>query len=129
MIKNLTCQDIKLTIEDYDCNAKDNYKVEVKFKSNFIRELIIKLIMIKELNEKFNNIILNEREQEMLLCLSKRKCNNEIAKQMNISVNTVKVHLHKLFCKLCVKDRNQAVIKALKYGLVNIDDIDNIGKE
>lgn len=86
------------------------------------------LLMIKNANGNFNNISLNEREQEILLCLSKRKRNNEIAKQLNISVNTVKVHIHKLFCKLCVKDRNQAVIKALKCGFVNIDDIDNSNK-
>lgn len=39
MFKNLTTQDIKLTMEDYDCKSCDDYKVEVIFKSNFIREL------------------------------------------------------------------------------------------
>lgn len=48
------------------------------------------------------------------------KCNLEIAGALTISESTVKYHLNNIFSKLGVSDRTQAVLEALKQGLVSI---------
>lgn len=54
----------------------------------------------------------SEREQQMLLFLSKGYTNKEIANSLNISLNTVKSHLKTLYEKLDVTNRTQAVSEA-----------------
>ena len=49
------------------------------------------------------------RELELLVFLSKGYTNQEIADSLSISTNTVKTHLKKLFVKLDVSNRTQAV--------------------
>jgi DNA-binding NarL/FixJ family response regulator len=44
--------------------------------------------------------------------------NEDIATQLYISVATVKAHLSAIFNKLGVTSRTQAIIRALKMGLV-----------
>jgi len=60
-----------------------------------------------------NNInisILTKRQNEVLTLLSEGKCNKEIAKFLNISENTVKVHLSIIYRILNVNSRVNAVI-------------------
>lgn len=61
---------------------------------------------------------LTEREQEVLHWLVQGASNEEIAAHLYISVATVKAHLTAIFNKLGVTSRTQAIIKALKMGLV-----------
>ena len=44
--------------------------------------------------------------------------NFEIAKNLNISENTVKKHISNIFIKINVKDRTQAIIYAYESGLI-----------
>ena len=60
--------------------------------------------------------ILTEREQDVFKELSKGTTNNEIAKTLFISVNTVKTHLKNIYGKLNVKNRTQAVKKVNNMG-------------
>ncbi|MFJ7936304.1 response regulator [Sporosarcina sp. NPDC096371] len=62
--------------------------------------------------------ILSDREKEVLLELVKGLSNNEIAEALFISDNTVKIHVNKIFKKLNVKSRTQAVIYAVRNQLV-----------
>ena len=62
---------------------------------------------------------LTDREQEVLHWLVQGASNDEIATQLYISVATVKAHLTAIFNKLEVTSRTQAIIRALKMGLVN----------
>ena len=55
---------------------------------------------------------LTDREMEILLILSKRLSNHEIAERLFISVETVKRHLSNIYQKLDVKTRKQALVKA-----------------
>lgn len=55
---------------------------------------------------------LTDRENEMLQLLSKGLLYKEIADQMNISVNTVKQHIHNIYEKLHVQNRTEAINKA-----------------
>lgn len=62
---------------------------------------------------------LTEREQEVLGLLVKGKSNTEIASELIVSVHTAKAHVCSILQKLCVDDRVQAAVKAIKEGLVD----------
>jgi DNA-binding NarL/FixJ family response regulator len=61
---------------------------------------------------------LTERELEVLQLIVDGHNNKAIARKLYITVNTVKTHIRKIFQKLCVNDRTQAAIQALRVGLV-----------
>lgn len=63
-------------------------------------------------------IPLTEREQEVLKHLVMGKSNTEIAKELIVSVHTAKAHVCSILQKMCVNDRVQAAVKAVKEGLV-----------
>jgi len=52
---------------------------------------------------------LTERERDLLAALSQGLTNKELARDLDISVNTVKFHLRNLFEKLSVANRAQAI--------------------
>ncbi|MGG0646047.1 response regulator transcription factor [Bacillus mycoides] len=64
---------------------------------------------------------LTEREKEILFELVKGLSNKEIAEALYISDKTVKIHINKIFKKLNVKSRSQAVIYAVRNQLVPLD--------
>ncbi|MCP6758855.1 MAG: response regulator transcription factor [Fischerella sp. CENA71] len=63
---------------------------------------------------------LSEREREVLTHLVKGMSNQQISKALSISDGTVKFHVNHILSKLGVRDRTQAVIEALKRGLVSL---------
>jgi DNA-binding CsgD family transcriptional regulator len=63
------------------------------------------------------NTQLTEREEEILLLLATGKNNKEIAGQLFISSNTVKVHLRNIFTKIGVASRTEAAVYAIHKGL------------
>jgi len=58
--------------------------------------------------------LLTQREREILSLMAKGHNNQEIAAWLNITVGTVRVHVHAVLQKLNVRDRTQAVILALQ---------------
>ena len=56
---------------------------------------------------------LSHRENEILKLLSKGLLYKEIADQLGISTNTVRQHIHKIYEKLHVQNRTEAINKAL----------------
>jgi DNA-binding NarL/FixJ family response regulator len=61
---------------------------------------------------------LSERENDVLYWLVQGASNDEVAKQLYISVATVKAHLTNIFLKLQVTSRTQAIVAAIKMNLV-----------
>jgi DNA-binding NarL/FixJ family response regulator len=57
---------------------------------------------------------LTKREQEILSCLAKGFKYQEIADQLFISIETVRSHLHRIYEKLHVRSRTEAVVKYLR---------------
>jgi DNA-binding NarL/FixJ family response regulator len=62
---------------------------------------------------------LTDREIEVLQEVVKGVHNKEIADSLNISENTVKIHLHNILEKLHLHNRTQVAVHAVREGLVN----------
>lgn len=60
------------------------------------------------------NYNLTDREKEVLEYICEGLNNGEISKILDVSVNTVKVHVSSIIQKLGVEDRTQVVVKAFK---------------
>jgi NarL family two-component system response regulator LiaR len=64
---------------------------------------------------------LTERETEVLRLLAQGCANKDIANRLQIVEDTVKVHVRHILAKLGVQSRTQAVLYALRLGLVSVD--------
>src|SRR3712207_4768440 len=60
---------------------------------------------------------LTEREEEILNLVARGKSNQEISRQLFVSLKTVRNHVSNILLKLQVADRTQAVIRARESGL------------
>jgi two-component system response regulator DegU len=71
---------------------------------------------------KQNGVVerLSEREIEVLKEVALGQNNREIAEALVVSEETVRTHLKSAFRKLSVNDRTQAVVVALKQGIISI---------
>lgn len=74
--------------------------------------------LLSDGNGAENIIPLTDREKEVLKHLVSGKSNTEIAKELIVSVHTAKAHVCSILQKMCVNDRVQAAVKAVKEGLV-----------
>ncbi len=77
--------------------------------------------LVSSANVKDN---LTEREMEVLRLLAHGRTNREIAEDLMVSAETVKTHVGNVLAKLHRAHRTQAVIHALKQGLISLDEID-----
>ena len=68
-------------------------------------------------------MILTERERNVLFYLAQGYKNNEIGKELHISVHTVKAHLETIYEKLGVVNRVQAVIRALQLHCIDVAEL------
>ncbi|OCQ89064.1 DNA-binding response regulator [Nostoc sp. MBR 210] len=73
-----------------------------------------------KLAERVGILQLSSRELEVIRLMSTGKTNQEIAAVLQISEGTVKYHVNHILSKLGVSDRIQAVITALKRGIVTL---------
>ena len=81
--------------------------------------------MLQELSQGGKpEVVLSEREQEVLRQLVIGRTNREIAEAMLVSPETVKTHVGNILAKLHLSHRTQAVIYALKSGIISLDDIE-----
>lgn len=64
---------------------------------------------------------LSPREMEVLKLLAKGLSNKEIAAQLGLVVGTIKIYVANIFSKLGVSDRTQALVTAVKRGIIDIE--------
>ncbi|MGQ9828464.1 MAG: response regulator transcription factor, partial [Roseiflexus sp.] len=67
-----------------------------------------------------NESPISEREREILRLVATGATNQQIAFALNISTNTVKVHLRNIFAKIGVQSRTEATIYAIRTGIVTV---------
>lgn len=67
---------------------------------------------------------LTPREQEVLRQLALGRSNRQIAETLIVGEETIKTHVGNILAKLHLAHRTQAMIYALKQGLVSVDDLD-----
>lgn len=62
--------------------------------------------------------ILSLRERQVLTCLAEGQSNKLIARELDLTDNTVKFHLKNIYLKLSVSRRGEAVFEARRKGLI-----------
>lgn len=123
-MENVKSGNIKITFID-DTNI-EKYKEHFIYKDDCLVEIFIKKSCLNNIIQSDKNEffvpeeILSSREMEVLKYLSEGLNNHQIAKELNISVHTAKAHIHNIFEKLSVKDRTNAVVKAIQHKLIKI---------
>jgi two-component system, NarL family, response regulator LiaR len=68
---------------------------------------------------------LTSRELDVLRHLALGRSNRDIAAALDIGDETVKTHVARLLSKLGVENRAQAIVQALKRGLVGLEELDS----
>jgi len=67
------------------------------------------------------DISLSDRELEVLRLLAMGLSNADISRRLYLSEGTIRNYMSGIFSKLNVSDRTQAVVIALREGLVNLN--------
>jgi DNA-binding CsgD family transcriptional regulator len=67
-----------------------------------------------------SDLQISDREREILRLVATGATNQQIAQQLHISPNTVKVHLRNIFGKIGVASRTEATLYAVRTGLVQV---------
>ena len=73
-----------------------------------------------KLAERMSNTQLSDRELEVVRLMVAGKNTQEISAALCIAESTVKFHVNNILSKLGVSDRTQAIVAALKRGIVSI---------
>lgn len=64
---------------------------------------------------------LSSRELEVLTFVAKGLSNKEIGSELHVVEGTIKVHLKNILAKLNVNDRTQAILVAVKRGIIHLE--------
>lgn len=70
--------------------------------------------------ERAPEVVLTEREEDVLRLVVKGYSYKEIADRLGLSVHTVTSHIQHIYRKLSVRSRGEAVFEAIQMGLVDI---------
>ena len=66
---------------------------------------------------------LSPREREVLLLAGRGESSKEIASKLYISERTVQTHLASIYDKLGARNKTEALLLALKYGVVTLEEL------
>lgn len=80
------------------------------------KEVMVQSFALNE--DELNKLGISKRELEVLQLMAEGLSNQEIAARLFVSLNTIKTHSSRIFEKLDVKRRTQAVEKAKRLGLI-----------
>ena len=74
--------------------------------------------LLNEIRTPEHPIPLTEREMDVLHLLAEGHSNKAIATSLRLSEDTVKSHVRHILNKLCVQSRTQAILEAMRIGLI-----------
>lgn len=77
-----------------------------------------------EISTRMNGRVLSQlsvRELEVLRLIAKGLSNKEIGAQLQVVEGTIKIHVKSILSKLGVSDRTQAILAAVKRGIIQLD--------
>ena len=119
--RNFENKNIKFTVLDSENpNLDENdYYIEIIINRNFLNDILINY-SISYYYGLEKDFALTKREQQVLKYLSSGLNNAQIANKLNVSIHTTKVHIHNILNKLSAQDRTEAVVKAIRYNLINL---------
>jgi DNA-binding NarL/FixJ family response regulator len=82
----------------------------------------IMLRMSSQTETQQSTDLLSEREFEVLRLAARGLPNKEIARRLGLSIRTVHSHLANIFMKMQVGSRTEAVLQALRQGMISLQD-------
>lgn len=97
---------------------KEAYEGGAPMTSNIARKVVDYFKTTSPLQKSEDNELLTKREKEVLSGLVEGNSYKAIANQLHISIETVRFHFRNVYKKLHVHSQSEAVIKAIKEGLV-----------
>ena len=115
VLKGADPQELQRTIEAA-------YRGEVLLSSAIAAKLLNRFDRAGEPVEGISYEALTPRELEVLRLAAEGLSNKEIEASLVLSEKTVKNRISNIFAKLRVNDRTQAVLRALRIGLVRLPD-------
>jgi two-component system NarL family response regulator len=94
--------------------------IDPELSGTVLRPSLAQLISLESRSsgKSSREIPLSDRELQVLQLIAEGMSNQEIAQQLIVSPETVKTHIKHIMEKLAVSDRTQAVVTALRRGLV-----------
>ncbi len=102
-----------ISLENLVKAIKNVYKGNAMINQRISRKLVGMLIV-----DKNTHTALTPREIEILREVAKGKSNKEIGEKLYLSESTVKTHLSHIFQKIGAKSRAEAILYAVKRGLI-----------
>ncbi|KRE83726.1 hypothetical protein ASG89_11410 [Paenibacillus sp. Soil766] len=119
-------RDIKPLLQQYADVRKNKYMIEVQADGVSIHylQVVRSLSAEKRQTERGNSreassvFMLTIREKEVLQLLGAGLSNKDIAEKLGLTQGTVKLHLHRVYSKLQVSGRTQAIQKANQHRLI-----------
>jgi DNA-binding NarL/FixJ family response regulator len=87
------------------------------------RKALDRFVRISDKTRELQAQPLTDRETEVLRLAARGQSNRQIADELSLSMRTVQAHLRNVFNKLNVGSRTEAVISALKNGLLTFEDL------
>ncbi len=97
---------------------KEAYEGGAPMTSNIARKVVDFFQKTQPIQKKEKSFQLTKREKEVLTGLVNGSSYKAIADSLNISVDTVRFHFRNIYKKLHVHSQSEAVVKAIKEGLV-----------
>lgn len=76
---------------------------------------------VRRLDEPDAERVVTKREEEVLQLIADGCSTTEVAERLYISQKTVKNHLASIYQKLDARDRTQAVLQAVRMGIIHLD--------
>lgn len=97
---------------------KEAYDGGAPMTSNIARKVVDYFQTSKQVKKNTDDVDLTKREKEVLSGLVEGSSYKAIADNLHISVDTVRFHFRNVYKKLHVHSQSEAVVKAIKEGLV-----------